>query len=117
MQMTKQCSALALAAAVCAGCGGLTTSTTQGDQVERPGERRVELSCRDGQQTVMRFYEAQGVADLIRAGRTIRLKQQTSGSGFVYSDGRNTVRGRGRDVTLELDGTEPIRCRSQRGSD
>lgn len=108
--------ALMVVTSVCAGCGG-GGPLTQGDRVERPGERVVELSCRDGQQVLMRFYEGRGAADLTRQGRTIRLEQQTSGSGFVYSDGRNTVRGRGRDVTLELDGTGRIRCRSQGGSD
>jgi membrane-bound inhibitor of C-type lysozyme len=110
----RQWKVVVLATGVCAGCGG---PPTQGDRVERPGERVIELSCRDGEQVLLRFHDAPGVADLTRAGRTIRLKQQASESGFVYSDGRNTVRGKGRDVTLALDRAEPIRCRNQGGSD
>jgi membrane-bound inhibitor of C-type lysozyme len=114
--------AVAFAALVCAGCG---TPSTQGDypadypadsKSARPGELRMLYACRDGEQIEMRFLDTRGIALLSRRGRTLQLKQQSDASGNIYSDGRTTVRSKGRDLRLEMRGLEPIECRSQ-GSD
>lgn len=47
---------------------------------------------------------------LVRGGRTLELQQQPSGSGFIYSNGPNTVRGKGDELVLEIGRMAPIRC-------
>ena len=86
-------------------------------EAPQPGERRLQLNCRDGTPAELRIFEGKGRALLTRAGRTWQLRQQTSGSGIAYSDGRTTVRGKGRDITIETPGMEPVRCRGQSDSD
>ena len=103
--------ALALAALVCAGCE--TTPSSTRIEKPQPGERRAQFACRDGTNVEMRFFDAKRLAVLIRDGRAVELQQQASGSGFVYSNGPTTVRGKGREIMLEADRAEPLRCRSQ----
>ena len=45
-------------------------------------------------------------------GRPIELQQQRSGSGFLYSNGPNTVRGKGNELTLEIGRMAPIACKA-----
>ncbi|MGH8665968.1 MAG: MliC family protein [Burkholderiales bacterium] len=114
--------AVAFAALLSAGCG---TSTQGGYPAEYPadgksagpGEVRMLYACRDGEQIEVRFLDARGgIALVSRRGRTVQLKQQSDASGNIYSDGRTTMRSKGRDLRLEMQGLEPIECRSQ-GSD
>ena len=56
--------------------------------------RSVTFGCDNGEQMEMRFFPAQGVAVLVRHGNPIELQQQRAASGFVYSNGPNTVRKR-----------------------
>ena len=103
----KRCKALALAAGLCAGC------TAPVSDVPQAGERRLQLACRNGERLEMRIFDQAGLAELVRDGRTLRLRQEPSESGFRYSDGRTIVRGQGRDVRVELAGGESVQCRSQ----
>lgn len=106
--------AVALAALFLAGCD---TSPQRGDypvEPERPGERRMQFTCRDGEQVAMHMVEARGgFTFLTYRGRTLKLKEQSTESGVIYSDGANTVRRKGRDLRLDLAGREPVECRSQ----
>jgi membrane-bound inhibitor of C-type lysozyme len=111
--------AIAFAALVSTGCG---TSTQGGYPAEYPaegktagpGEVRMLYACRDGEQVEVRFLEARrGIALVSRRGRTLQLKLQSDASGNIYSDGRTTMRSKGRDLRLEMRGMEPIECRSQ----
>ena len=60
----------------------------------------------------MRFFPRQGVAVLVRHGMPIELQQQPSGSGFVYSNGPNTVRGKGDEITIEIGRMVPLACKA-----
>jgi hypothetical protein len=73
--------------------------------------------CRDGEQIALRVLDAQGIALLRRRGATVELKQQSTESGYIYSNGPTTVRNKGRDLRLEMQGVEPIECRSLRPAD
>ena len=79
-------------------------------QGESTGERRVRFTCTNGEDLEMRFFPAQGVAVLVRGGETVELQQQPSGSGFWYSNGPNTVRGKGREITVEIGRMAPFTC-------
>jgi membrane-bound inhibitor of C-type lysozyme len=115
----RSSAAVAFAALVSAGCG---TSTPGGYPAEYPaegksagqGEVRMLYACRDGEQIEVRYLEARGgIALVSRRGGTVQLKQQSDASGNFYSDGRTTMRSKGRDLRLEMRGMEPIECRSQ----
>jgi membrane-bound inhibitor of C-type lysozyme len=104
----------ALVAVLSAGCD---TTQTRGEyeySSTQPGERREQFACRDGEQIQMHFLEARGIALLTRRGRTMELKLQSSESGSIYSNGPTTVRSKGRDLRLQMEGMEPIECHSRR---
>ena len=93
----------AIVAVVCAGCAVPPHG-------EPTGERRVSFACSNGEEVEMRFFPAQGVAVLVRNARTIELQQQPAASGFVYSNGPNTVRGKGKELTVEIGRMVPFQC-------
>ena len=74
----------------------------------------ARFRCMDGVRIVARFDADQGTVALTRAGRTISLPQQRSGSGIRYSDGRTSFWGKGDDMTFEAPGQPPIACRAIR---
>jgi len=86
------------------GCTSLT------GQAEPTGERRVGFTCDNGEEVEVRFFPLQGVAVLVRHGKTIELQQQPSGSGFIYSNGPNTLRGKGDEIMIEIGRMVPIKC-------
>jgi len=98
-------STAALAAILCASCAGPLTQTE-----DQPGERHAIYSCRGIGQVEVLFSEPMGIARLTMRGRTIQLRRQRSADVLVYSDGANSVRRAGNDITLDLAGGEPTRC-------
>jgi membrane-bound inhibitor of C-type lysozyme len=98
--------ALLLAAAACAACAPMATRDNS------PQDREVRYRCDNGESVALRFFPTQGVATLVRGGRTMELQQQPAGSGFVYSNGPNTVRGKGDELMLEIGRMAAIRCQA-----
>ncbi|ALO47530.1 ABC-type transport auxiliary lipoprotein family protein [Pseudohongiella spirulinae] len=82
---------------------------------ESTAERRVSFSCDDNRDIELRFFPMQGVAVLVRNGNTIELQQEPSASGFRYSNGPNTVVGKGDELTLEIGRMAPIHCHAEKG--
>lgn len=86
----------------------------------RPGEGQpsptadsradVRFRCMDGVRIVARFDPDKEEVTVTRAGRTITLPQQRTGSGIRYSDGRTTFEGKGDDMAFEAPGQPPIAC-------
>lgn len=72
--------------------------------------REVAFTCGHGQNLSVRFDAAKEVAVLMRNGSAIELAQQPSGSGFVYSNGPNTIRGKGDALTVEIGRMVPLQC-------
>ena len=79
---------------------------------EPTDERRVQFACDDGNTIEMRFFPLQGVGVLVRDGTNMELQQQISASGFIYSNGPNTVRGKGDELQLEIGRRAPIVCQA-----
>lgn len=75
-----------------------------------PADRDVTFSCANGETISVHFSRASGTAVLMRNGENIPLSQQPSGSGFMYSNGPNTIRGKGNDLTVEIGRMVPIQC-------
>ena len=76
-------------------------------------QTRVQFQCVNGEAVEMRFFPQQGVGVLVRAGTTLELQQQPSGSGFIYSNGPTIVRGKGSELTLEVGGMAPVHCQAR----
>lgn len=74
---------------------------------------RVPFGCAGGERIEVVFDNGRQVATLVRGGRSIELPQQRSGSGFIYGDGSDTIRGKGKDLTVELAGQPPVHCKAQ----
>ncbi len=79
-----------------------------GGTVDNLSEARFR--CMDGVRTVARFDPDNRRAMLVRAGKTIVLAQERSGSGIRYSDGRTVFAGKGRNMTFEAPGQPPVAC-------
>lgn len=98
------------AAATLAACG---STAPAGAVTSPPDVRHVAFQCSDGETLSVRFYPSEERAVLIRHGQEIALRQQPSGSGFIYSNGPNTIRGKGRELTVEIGRRVPLQCQSQ----
>jgi membrane-bound inhibitor of C-type lysozyme len=68
------------------------------------------FTCDNGETVEMRFLPERGVGELVRGGRTLELQQRPAASGFIYSNGANTVRGKGEELRLEIGRMAPIHC-------
>lgn len=75
-----------------------------------PAERAYAFTCDNGERIQVRFSQARKLATLVRNGESVELPQQPSGSGFIYGNGRTTLRGKGDDLILEIGKMAPIRC-------
>lgn len=104
---------LALIAALCAGCAAPSSQKHANEYKGEPtNEIRTRFSCNDGDEVEMRFFNLQGVGVLVRQGETIELQQEPAASGFRYSNGPTTVRGKGDALTLEIGRMVPIECQA-----
>ena len=90
----------------CASTPGVTRDNS-------PDDREVSFSCMNGETLSVRFSPAQGVAVLVRNGNNIELQQQPTGSGFLYSNGPNTIRGKGDELMLEIGRMVPVPCKAR----
>lgn len=102
--MKKTCLAL-LALTALAACSSPPPAATPS------AEHHVRFLCDNGQTLSVHFSDATAV--LTRNGSDITLQQQPSGSGFIYSNGPNTIRGKGDDLTVEIGRMVPLQCRVQ----
>lgn len=94
--------------AVCCGAAWLAAGCAAPDAAT---ERSVNFLCDNGERVALRFFPQQGVGVLVRGGRTLELQQQPAASGFVYSNGTHTVRGKGEDLVIEVGRMVPLRCK------
>lgn len=94
---------LAPLAILASGCASTTTP-------DSPAELEVAFSCTNGESLSVRFLPEREVAVLLRNGDEIELQRQVSASGFIYSNGPNTIYGKGDELTVEIGRMVPIRC-------
>lgn len=100
----------ALIAAFAMACAATACASKPPVDDPAPNGRDVAFACTDGQELSVRFFLAQGRAVLMRQGQSIELQQQPSGSGFIYSNGPNTIRGKGVELTVGIGRMVPIQC-------
>lgn len=99
-------------------CAGLALlygcSHAQQPPTTPPARHDVHFVCDQGETLSVRFFPQQGVAVLVRHGDTIELQQQPSGSGFMYSNGLNTIRGKGSALRVEIGRMRAIECEAKK---
>lgn len=71
---------------------------------------RTVFRCIDGSRMAATFDPDNARVTIVRAGRTLVLRQQPSGSGIRYGDGRVTFSGKGDNMLLEAPGQPPLPC-------
>mgnify|MGYP005856335619 CR=1 FL=1 len=81
---------------------------------EPTGERRVQYVCGNGEEIEMRFFPLQGVGVLVRHRKPMELQQQPVVSGFLYSNGPNTVRGKDSELIIEVGRRVPTKRQARR---
>ena len=77
-----------------------------------PSEIRTNFACDNGERVSLRSFPQQGIAVLERGGQSTELQQQRVGSGFHYSNGQTSVRGKGGEMTLTVGMMAPTQCRA-----
>ncbi len=98
---------LAIATVSLLGC---SMTTGQGEPSEY---NEVPFVCDRGDEVQVRFFSNQGLATLVRNGQAFELKQQPSGSGFHYSNGPMSIRGKADDLTVIIGRMAPIKCKAK----
>ncbi len=101
---------LIVAVAAIMGAGCVSTTPPAGGSMD---ERVVAFACDNNESISVRFIASREVAVLMRNGDEIELKQQPAASGFVYSNGPNTIRGKGDALAVEIGRMMPIQCTAQ----
>jgi membrane-bound inhibitor of C-type lysozyme len=87
----------------CASSGGVS---------EESG-KLVIYDCSNGESVSVRYLPEGQMAELLYRGDSIELQQQPSGSGFVYSDGPDSIRGKGDELVVEAGRKVPLRCQAR----
>ncbi len=64
-------------------------------------------------QIEVRFFPHHGVAVLVLEEVTHEMQEQRAASGFWYSNGKYTIRGKGTDAWLEIGRRAPIDCQAE----
>jgi len=106
---------LLVALVSCASCATTAPAPStdhQAMEATATGDLLVDFSCANGESLRVRFRKDPDVAVLVRNGESVELPQQRSGSGFIYSNGPNTIRGKGDALTVEIGRRVPIQCRA-----
>ncbi len=70
----------------------------------------ARFRCFDGSRFTANFDPDNATVTIVRAGKSVTLRQQRMASGIRYSDGRTTFAGKGDAMTLSLPGRPPLAC-------
>ena len=73
--------------------------------------RQVKFACENGEEVELHF-KSPGIVVLLRNGETKELKQQPAASGFLYSKGHFSVRGKGDELSVEVGKMVPLECKA-----
>lgn len=96
------------------GCGLVLSGCASGPPPYQGGGytpvNKVVYTCRSGEPLEVRYFPDQGVAVLVRDGRTQELQQHTSGSGIAYSGPGINLRSQGDTLRIEAPGQPVLEC-------
>lgn len=96
---------------VAVGCALALSACTQAEK-SHSDVNVQKYQCNFGESVQVTYYTNEERAVLERHGELIELKQKPSASGFIYSNGPNTIRGKGDRLVLEIGRMAPIECKA-----
>lgn len=70
---------------------------------------KATYTC-DGGQTLKVVFEGDSALVTSKSGKPMALKQGMAADGFLYSDGKHSLRGRGNNATWTSGDYKPINC-------
>jgi len=106
-----------LALALCVSCANQPGGPVRQDEAPTGSDypthaRQVRYQCDGGRYLETRFFPQEQRAVLVREERRMELQQRRSASGYIYSNGPTTIRGKGNELILE-DRGEVLRCQAR----
>jgi membrane-bound inhibitor of C-type lysozyme len=100
-----------VSAALLSGCA---TQNAVQQAVEEPiGAGRMQFACGNGEMVEMQFVPERDHGVLRRSGWSVELPRRAVDSGYAYSNGPTTVRGKGNEITIQIAHLAPIWCRGR----
>ncbi len=81
--------------------------------VDEERDRLAIYDCTNGESLSVRFLSDRQMAELLYRDESIELQQEPSGSGFLYSSGPSTIRGKGNELVVEIGRMIPLRCQAR----
>jgi membrane-bound inhibitor of C-type lysozyme len=65
-------------------------------------QTRTSFVCDNDETIEVRFFPEQGIAVLVRGGENIELNGEPVASGFAYSNGQTSIRGKGDELQMTV---------------
>jgi membrane-bound inhibitor of C-type lysozyme len=75
-------------------------------------QTRGTFACDNGETVEVRFFPEQGIAVLVRGGQNTELQGEPVASGFKYSNGQTTIRGKGDEFDLNVGMMATTKCKA-----
>ena len=102
----KQLLSIALVTLVLTAC-----SLSHSDSKETEKFTQVIFECDHQEAITVRYYPDSERAVLIRHSEEIELQQERTASGFLYSNGPNSIAGKGDNLVVHVGRMAAINCR------
>ena len=76
-------------------------------------QSRTTFTCDNDETIEVRFFPDQGIAVLVRGGQNVELNGEPVASGFKYTNGQTTIRGKGNELTLNVGMMATAKCKAK----
>lgn len=73
-------------------------------------QTRTSFKCDNDETIEARFFPDQGIAVLVRGGQNVELQGEPVASGFLYSNGQTSIRGKGQELEMTVGMMAPTKC-------
>lgn len=73
-------------------------------------QSRTSFKCDNDETIEVRFFPDQGIAVLVRGGQNVELQGEPVASGFLYSNGQTTLRGKGQELEMTVGMMAATKC-------
>jgi membrane-bound inhibitor of C-type lysozyme len=97
------------------GLQACSPKTSEEDQAKMQAKEadqytQVLFECVGNDPVTVRFYKDSERAVMIRNNENIELEQEPTASGFSYTNGPNSIRGKGDDLVVQIGRMAAINC-------
>lgn len=73
-------------------------------------QTRTSFKCDNDETIEVRFFPDQGIAVLVRGGQNVELQGEPVASGFLYSNGQTSLRGKGQELQMTVGMMAATKC-------